>query len=85
MKDNILNEDLIRSEMTYWNVPGLSVSCVFGGKTLSKGFGVRDKSGMPVDKDTVFCIASCSKAMTSAVAAMLVTEGILDYDRPVKE
>ncbi|MFR2965750.1 MAG: serine hydrolase domain-containing protein [Anaerovoracaceae bacterium] len=40
---------------------------------------------MPVDKDTVFCIASCSKAMTSAVAAMLVTEGILDYDRPVKE
>lgn len=85
MKDNILNEDLIRSEMTYWNVPGLSVSCAFGGKTLSKGFGVRDKSGMPVDKDTVFCIASCSKAMTSAVAAMLVTEGILDYDRPVKE
>lgn len=82
---NILNEQLILSEMKYWQVPGLSIACVKDGESYAGGFGIRDIKNMPVDGDTVFCIASCSKAMTSAVIAMLVTEGLLDYDRPVRE
>src|SRR5699024_4033172 len=82
---NILNEQLILSEMKYWQVPGLSIACVKDGESYAGGFGIEDIKNMPVDGDTVFCIASCSTAMTSAVIVMLVTEGLLDYDRPVRE
>lgn len=47
MKDNILNEDLIRSEMTYWNVPGLSVSCAFGGKLFQRALESETRAVCP--------------------------------------
>lgn len=82
---NMLNKDLIYSEMRYWQVPGLSISYVKDDKSYSYGFGFRDKEKNPVDENTVFCIASCSKAMTSAIAAILVSEGLIDYDVPVQQ
>ena len=82
--DKIINDDLIRSEMKYWRVPGISVSYVKGKEHFSCGFGYRNKKMEPVDENTVFCIASCSKAMTSAVAAILASQGLLDFDVPVQ-
>ena len=76
---------MILSEMAYWRVPGICVSYVSPKAEGAKGFGIRNINGEAVSEDTVFCIASCSKAMTSAVIAMLVSEGKLDYDKPVKE
>ena len=43
--------------------------------------GVADAT--PMDPDTVFWIASCTKALTSAAALQLVERGVLDLDEPL--
>lgn len=86
MKKNItVDESLIKREMDYWNVPGLSVSVVQKGRDpYTASFGFSDqKNKLETTERTLFCIASCSKAMTSAVIAMLTAERKLDYDTPV--
>ena len=40
---------------------------------------------MPVDTQTTFQLASCSKAYTSATAAALVDKGVFGWDDPVTE
>jgi len=70
-----------------WQVPGLSVAIVKEGKLiLSKGYGTK-KLGTedPVDRHTLFAIASNSKAFTSAAIAMLVEQGKLNWDDRVQE
>ncbi len=48
---------------------------------LERGFGVADTtSGEKVDADTVFRVASLSKAFAGTLAAMLVREGALRWD-----
>lgn len=68
-----------------WRVPGFAVAIVKDDKVvLVKGYGVREL-GKPdsVDKDTLFAIASNSKAFTSAALATLVDENKLKWDDPV--
>ena len=68
-----------------FEVPGLAVAIVKDGKVvLAKGYGVR-KLGepAPVDENTLFGIASNTKAFTSAALAMLVDEGKITWDDPV--
>ena len=62
MKNIRLNENMILSEMAYWRVPGICVSYVSPKAEGAKGFGIRNINGEAVSEDTVFCIASCSKA-----------------------
>ena len=68
-------------------VPGLAVAVVHEGKTLyAKGFGVRDvRTGEPVDKDTVFQLASLSKPLSATVVARQVGEKTIGWDTPVVE
>ncbi len=70
-----------------WSVPGLAVAIVKDGEVvLAKGYGVRDMhDGGAVDEHTLFAIASNSKAFTVASLAMLVDEGELSWDDPVRE
>lgn len=71
--------------MKEFDVPGIAVGIVKDGKLVAaKGYGVR-KVGepAPVDADTLFGIASNSKAFTTAALAMLVDEGKLEWDDPV--
>jgi CubicO group peptidase (beta-lactamase class C family) len=68
-----------------WMAPGLAIAVVKDGKVVfAKGYGVREV-GKPalVDTETVFPIASTTKAMTSAAIAMLVDEGKIRWDDPV--
>ncbi len=68
-----------------FEVPGLAVAIVKDGKVaLVKGYGVR-KMGepAPVDEQTLFGIASNTKAFTAAALAILVDEGKLSWDDPV--
>jgi CubicO group peptidase (beta-lactamase class C family) len=68
-----------------FEVPGLAVAIVKDGKVvLAKGYGVR-KLGepTPVDENTLFGIASNTKAFTAALLAMLVDEGKIGWDDPV--
>src|SRR4051812_48608510 len=73
--------------MQQFRVPGVSIAIVKDGKVVvAKGFGVR-KLGepAPVDGDTLFQIASNSKAFTTAALAMLIDEGKLSWDDPVSK
>lgn len=72
----------VKRAMTLFEVPGMAMSVVHDGEVIySKGFGVR-KIGAndTVDSDTLFQIASVSKAFTAASLALLVDEGKLDWE-----
>jgi CubicO group peptidase (beta-lactamase class C family) len=65
-----------------FDVPGIAVAIVQDGKVvLERGYGVREL-GKPakVDQDTLFAIASNTKAFTAASLEMLADEGKLDMD-----
>ena len=66
--------------------PAVSVSLVKDGQTLlAKGYGTRIKGqNAPVDEHTLFAIASNSKNVTAACLGMLVDEGKVKWDEPVK-
>lgn len=66
-------------------VSGLAAVIVKDDKVLLQrgvGFADADKK-LPVTADTVFRLASLSKAFASTLAAMLVDEGMLDWDTRV--
>jgi CubicO group peptidase (beta-lactamase class C family) len=70
-----------------WNVPGMSIAIVKDGKVvLAKGYGVREM-GKPdaVNEDTLFAIASNTKAFTSTLVAMLVDDRKLAWDDRVQQ
>ena len=71
--------------MEQWQIPGLALAIVQDGETfLVEGFGVRNMAtGAPVDGDTLFNIASMTKAFTTTAMAMLVQDGLLAWDEPV--
>jgi CubicO group peptidase (beta-lactamase class C family) len=68
-----------------WRVPGLTVTVVKDGKVLlKKGYGIRELTKPePVNSQTLFAMASTTKAMTAACLGMLVDEGKLRWDDPV--
>lgn len=70
-----------------WKVPGLAVAIVSDGKVVhAKGYGVRELGkDAAVDADTVFAIASNTKAFTAAAVAMLQEDGKLDWKDPVRK
>src|SRR6185295_9387799 len=66
-------------------VPGVAVGIVQGGKVVfAEGFGVRELGNpQPVDADTLFMVASNTKAMTTLLLAKLVEQGKMTWDTPV--
>ena len=70
-----------------WKVPGMAVAVVHEGRVLlAKGYGVRELGrAAAVDADTLFAAASTTKAMTAAAIGMLVDEGKLGWDDPVRK
>lgn len=66
-------------------VPGAAVAVVVCDKViLCRGYGMRDlENELPVTENTVFPIASNTKAFTSFLIAQLVEEGKLVWDDPV--
>ncbi|KAF1690624.1 serine hydrolase domain-containing protein [Pseudoxanthomonas koreensis] len=67
------------------DIPGVGLGVVEDGKVLfSGGFGVREL-GQPeaIDGDTLFLVASNTKALTTLMLARLVDAGRLDWDSPV--
>ncbi len=70
-----------------WDVPGMGIAIVTKDDILlSKGYGVKDiKTNEPVDENTIFAVASNSKAFTGASLAILVEQGKLKWDDRVIE
>jgi CubicO group peptidase (beta-lactamase class C family) len=79
-------DDLVARSMKAFDVPGIAVAVIKDGKVIhSKGYGVRSLQTMqPVDENTLFGIASNSKAFTAAALGMLVDEGKLKWDDKVR-
>jgi CubicO group peptidase (beta-lactamase class C family) len=78
---------VVEKALKEFDAPGAAVVIVQGGEVIYlKGFGVREK-GKPekVTPDTVFAIASCTKAFTSTLVAMLVDDGKLKWDDKVRD
>jgi CubicO group peptidase (beta-lactamase class C family) len=76
---------LVARAMKTFEVPGMGIAVVKDGRiVLAKGYGVR-KLGepAPVDAQTLFGIASNTKAFTATALALLVEEGKIAWDAPV--
>src|SRR5690349_2096040 len=67
--------------------PGLTAAVAYAdGREDHFAAGVRGVADpTPMAADSVFWIASCTKAITSAAALQLVERGVLDLDAPVGE
>lgn len=70
-----------------WNAPGIGVGIVVGDKlAFFKGYGYRDHGRkLPITEATLFQIASNTKLFTAVAAGMLVEEGRLTWDQPVRD
>jgi CubicO group peptidase (beta-lactamase class C family) len=69
-----------------WNVPGMAVGILSGDTVLlARGYGVRTAGGRDsVNEQTLFAIASLTKAFTAAAIAHLVDRGRIGWDDPVQ-
>lgn len=67
-------------------VPGMSISIISGDKTLyfSSGYADREK-GLPANENTLYELASVSKAFTGAGILLLEEQGLLSMNDPVNK
>lgn len=79
-------EDFVLEALERWHVPGMALAVVGGDRVLHcAGYGQRDPArGLPVTPETLFPIASCTKSFTVTALGLLVDEGKLDWNKPVR-
>ncbi|MCB9250604.1 MAG: serine hydrolase [Ignavibacteriales bacterium] len=80
-----LVDSIVNKALKEFDIPGIAVAIIKDNKIIhSKGYGVRSLSTkLPVDENTLFGIASNSKAFTSATLGILVDKGKLNWDDKV--
>lgn len=80
-------DQLIRSTLEAFDVPGISVGIVKDGKVVyADGHGVRSmNNNLPMDENTLVGIASNSKGFTCFALGMLVDEGKINWDDKVRK
>ncbi|MEO6366241.1 MAG: serine hydrolase domain-containing protein [Luteimonas sp.] len=76
---------LVDDAVERYQLPGIAVGVIQDGKVIYRRTAgeLIAGSGKKIDPDTLFKIASNSKAMTTAVLARLVDAGTLNWDDPV--
>ena len=80
-------DEFMAKTLKDWNAPGIGVGIVMGDKLVfAKGYGYRDYGKkLPITAQTLYPIASNTKLFTAMAAGMLVEEGKMTWDRPIKE
>jgi CubicO group peptidase (beta-lactamase class C family) len=80
-------ERFVIEQLASWEVPGCAIAAVQDGQTvLTAGWGRRDlDTGLPVTSDTLFAIGSVTKAFTAATVGALVDDGLLEWERPLRD
>ncbi len=80
-------DELVEKALKTFEVPGIAVGIIKDGKLIhAKGYGVRSLNTLQkVDENTLFGIASNSKAFTAAALAILVDEKKLKWDDRVTQ
>ncbi|MHB8812223.1 MAG: serine hydrolase [Steroidobacteraceae bacterium] len=74
---------LVDAVVAQYHLPGIAVGVIDHGKVVYTRTLGNLQSGRPIDTDTLFKIASNSKAMTVTLLARLVQRGKLKWDDPV--
>ncbi|ANE50783.1 serine hydrolase [Flavisolibacter tropicus] len=76
---------LVQRVQKTFDVPGIAVAVVKDGKVVhAKGYGFRSlQTQAPTDENTLFGIASNTKAFTTAALGILIDEGKLHWDDKV--
>jgi CubicO group peptidase (beta-lactamase class C family) len=80
-------DSLVAQVLTTFDVPGIAVAVVKDDKVIhAKGYGVRSlRTKIKMDENTLFGVASNSKAFTAAALGMLVDEGKIKWDDKVTD
>jgi len=80
-------DKLAEQTLKVFNVPGIAVAVIKDDQVIhSKGYGVSSiATGKKTDANTLFAIASNSKAFTSAALGILVDEGKLTWGTKVTD
>ncbi len=67
-------------------VPGVALGIYYKGKEYTAGFGITSvEHPLPVTADTLFQTGSISKTYTGTLMMMLVEQGQVDLDAPVRK
>ena len=79
-------DEIVERGLKELNVPGAAVAVVKDDEViLAKGYGLRDvENKIPMTADTLLAIGSASKAFTTFAMGILVDEGKLDWEKPVR-
>ena len=78
--------DFINATRDSFHIPSISMAVIKGDEVIFQGsFGVRSTGGdgQAVDQNSLYAIASLSKAFTAASIGMLVDDGKLNWDDKV--
>nr|MBN1229374.1 beta-lactamase family protein [Anaerolineae bacterium] len=77
----------IEETLDSWHAPGAAVAVIREDDVLyMSGYGLRNiQTGDPVTAHSCFPIASMTKAFTTMGAALLVDEGLMDWDKPLRD
>src|SRR5690606_36998039 len=80
-------DSLVEKTLSTFNVPGIAVSVIKDGKVVhSKGYGLRSiQSDKKVDENTLFGVASNTKAFTAAALGILVDQKKIEWDTRVTD
>jgi CubicO group peptidase (beta-lactamase class C family) len=80
-------DKIVTSTMRAWQLPGVAVAIVKNDRVVYvSGYGTKQLGGAaPVTGDTLFQIASTSKAFTATALAMLAGDRKLSFDDPVRQ
>lgn len=71
----------IQAGMKEWKIPGVAVAVVSGDEVYLQGYGVKEIGTTDsITPNTLFAIASMTKAFTTACMAILVDEGKMSWD-----
>jgi len=79
-------DDYVTSLMEKWHIPGMAVAVVKDDEIIYKqGYGLRDvDNNLPVTEETIFAIGSSTKAFTAMALGILVDDGVLEWDKPIR-
>ncbi|QBD76985.1 serine hydrolase [Ktedonosporobacter rubrisoli] len=79
-------EEFVDHVMQTWQIPGVAIGIVKDDEVIyARGFGQRDREqGLETTPQSIFAIGSCTKAFVAMSLAMLVDEGKLAWDAPLR-
>jgi CubicO group peptidase (beta-lactamase class C family) len=80
-------DDFVRRLMRDWKVNGVAVAIARNGEIIhSAGYGLRNvEEQLPVTPHTLMAIGSTTKTFTTAGISLLVDDGVMSWDTPVRQ